>query len=76
MTTVHARLIGDKAVLSRDEFECLVELARRNERIELQVEEDDVPTAAIMRLAETGGGFDFWKEEGEDLYLEEDGEPV
>ena len=36
----------------------------------------DVPTAAIMRLAETGGGFDFWKEEGEDLYLEEDGEPV
>jgi hypothetical protein len=76
MTTVHAQLIGDKAVLSRDEFECLVELARRSERIELQVEEDDVPTAAIMRLAETGGAFDFWKEEGEDLYSEEDGEPV
>jgi hypothetical protein len=76
MTTVHAQLIGDKAVLSRDEFECLVELARRSERIELQVEEDDVPTVAIMRLAETGGAFDFWKEEGEDLYSEEDGEPV
>jgi hypothetical protein len=76
MTRVHAQLIGDKAVLSRDEFECLVELARRSERIELQVEEDDVPTAAIMRLAETGGAFDFWKEEGEDLYSEEDGEPV
>lgn len=76
MTTVHAQLIGDKAVLSRDEFECLVKLARRSQRIELQVEEDDVPTAAIMRLAETGGAFDFWKEEGEDLYSEEDGEPV
>jgi len=76
MTTVHAQLIGDKAVLSRDEFECLVELARRSERIELQVEEDDVPTVAIMRLAETGGAFDFWKEEGEDPYSEEDGEPV
>ena len=76
MTTVHALLIGDKALLSRDEFECLVELARRSERIELQVEEDDVPTAAIMRLAETGGAFDFWKEEGEDLYSEEDGEPI
>jgi hypothetical protein len=76
MTTVHAQLIGDKAVLSRDEFECLVELARRSERIELQVEEDDVPTAAIMQLAETGGAFDFWKEEGEDLYSEEDGGPV
>jgi hypothetical protein len=76
MTTVHAQLLGDKAVLSRDEFECLVELARRSERIELQVEEDDVPTAAIMRLAETGGAFDFWKDEAEDLYSEEDGEPV
>ena len=76
MTTVHAQLIGDKVVLSRDEFECLVELARRSERIELQIEEDDVPTAAIMRLAETGGAFDFGKEEGEDLYSEEDGEPV
>jgi hypothetical protein len=58
MTTVHAQLIGGKAVLSRDEFECLVELARQSERIEVQVEEDDVPTAAIMRLAETGGAFD------------------
>lgn len=76
MTTVHAQLIGDKAVLSRDEFECLVKLARRSQRIELHVEEDDVPTAAIMRLAETGGASDFGKEEGEDLYSEEDGEPV
>ena len=47
MTTVHARLIGGKVVLSRDEFECLVELERQSERIELQIEEDDVPTAAI-----------------------------
>jgi len=58
MTTVHAQLIGDKAVLSRDEFECLVEPARRSERLELQIEEDDVPTTAIIRLAETGGAFD------------------
>jgi len=62
--------------LAKVEFECLVELARRSERIELQVEEDDVPTSTIMRLAETGGAFDFWQELGEDLYLEEDGEPV
>jgi hypothetical protein len=57
MTTVHAQLIGGKAMLSRDEFECLVELAQQSEHIELQIqiEEDDVPTAAIMRLAETGG---------------------
>jgi hypothetical protein len=65
MTTVHAQLIGNKAVLSRDEFECLGELARRSGRIELQVEGDDVPTAPIMRLAETGGAIDFWQEDGE-----------
>jgi hypothetical protein len=30
----------------------------------------------MMRLAEEGGAFDFWKEEGEDIYSAEDGEPI
>jgi hypothetical protein len=76
MTTVHAQLIGDKAVLPRAEFEWLVELARRSEHIELQIDADDVPTLHVMRLAETGGAFDFWKQEGEDIYSAEDGEPI
>jgi hypothetical protein len=76
MTTVHAQLIGDKAVLPRVEFEWLVELARQSQHIELQIDEDDVPTLDVMRLAETGGAFGFWKQEGEDIYSAEDREPI
>ena len=67
MTTLHAQLIGDKAVLPRAEFERLVELARRSEEVELQTDEEDVPTVGIMRLAEQGRAFD-WLAEEEDLY--------
>ena len=38
--------------------------------------EEDLPTIDMMRLAEQGGAFDFWTEEGEDIYTLEDGEPV
>ena len=71
MTTVHAQLVGDKAVLPRAEFERLVELARQSEEIELQMHEDDVLTLGIMRLAEQGGAFD-WLADEEDLYTVDD----
>jgi hypothetical protein len=71
MTILHAQLIGDKAVLPRAEFERLVELARRSEEVELQADEEDVPTVGIMRLAEQGGAFD-WLAEEEDLYTVSD----
>jgi hypothetical protein len=29
-----------------------------------------------MRLVEQGGAFDFWLEDGEDIYSAQDGEPV
>jgi hypothetical protein len=74
--TIHAQLIGDKAFLPRSDFERLVELAQRSEDIDVQVQEEDVPTLGIMRLAEQGGAFDFWEEEGEDIYSAEDGKPV
>ena len=38
--------------------------------------QDDPPTDAVMRLAEEGGAFDFWLDEGEDIYTAEDGEPL
>ena len=76
MTIIHARLIGDRALLPRDEFERLLELARQNENIEIEIGYDDVTTLEIMRLAEQSGAFDFWKEEGENIYSIEDGEPV
>jgi hypothetical protein len=40
----------------------------------MQVE--DVPTVAMMKLAEEGGAFDFWEQDGEDVYSSEDGESV
>jgi hypothetical protein len=46
------------------------------EETTVQMHEDDVPTLGIMRLAEQGGTFDFWREVGEDIYSAEDGEPV
>ena len=76
MTTIHVQCIGDKALLPQSEFERLVELAQRYEEITVQRQEDDVPTLGIMRLAEQSSAFDFWQEEGEDIYSIEDGEPV
>ncbi len=67
MATIHAQIIGDTALLPRDELERLVELARRYEEIDLQMQNDDAPTATMMRLAEISGAFDFWKEE-ENIY--------
>lgn len=76
MTTIHVQHIGDKAVLPQQEFNRLLELARRWEEIMVQTPDDDVPTLDIMRLVEQGGAFDFWKEEGEEIYSADDGEPV
>jgi hypothetical protein len=76
MTTIQAQFVGDKALLPRRDLERLLELARRSEAVELRLQEDDVPTLGLMRLAEQGGAFDFWKEKGEDVYSSQDGEPL
>jgi hypothetical protein len=76
MTAIHVQRISDKALLPQSEFERLVELARRCEEIAVQIHENDVPTLGIMRLVEQGGAFDFWMEDGENIYSAEDGEPV
>ena len=76
MTTIHAQLIGGQVLLPRDELDCLLELARQSSTVELQLLEDDLPTIAMMRLAEQGGAFDFWHEDGENIYSAQDGEPL
>jgi hypothetical protein len=76
MVTIHVQCIGDKALLPQSDLERLVELAQQSEAITVLRQEDDVPTLGIMRLMEQGGAFDFWKEKGEDIYSEADGEPV
>jgi hypothetical protein len=59
MTTIHVQKIGDKALLPQNEFEHLLDLARQREGIEVYLQEEDVPTMGLMRLAESGGAFDF-----------------
>ena len=76
MTIIHAQLFDNSALLPRNEFERLVELARRNEAVEVQLQEDEASTQNMMRLAEQGGAFAFWREEGEDIYSVDDGEPL
>lgn len=76
MTTIHVQRIGDQALLPQSEFEQLVELARQRGEIAVEVRDDDVPTLGLMRLAEQGGAFDFWMQEGEDVYSAQDGEPA
>ena len=76
MTIIHAQLFDNGALLPRSEFERLVELAQKSEEIEVHLQEDDAPTQSLMRLAEQGGAFDFWREDGEDIYSAEDGEPL
>ena len=76
MTTIHAQMIGDQVLLPRSELERLLQLARQAAAVELQLHEDDVPTIAMMRLAEQGKAFDFWNEDGEDIYSIHDGEPL
>jgi hypothetical protein len=76
MTTIRAQQIGNNVILPRTELERLLQIARQSEQVELQMLEDDLPTAAMMRLAEQGRAFDFWLDEGEDIYSIQDGKPV
>ena len=76
MVTIHIQCIGDKALLSQSDLERLVELAQLSEAITVMRQEDDVPIIGLMRLMEQGGAFDFWKDEGENIYSAADGEPV
>jgi hypothetical protein len=76
MTTVRALAIGDKALLLRTELEQLVKLAEQSEPISLQIEEEDTPTIGIAWLADHGGAFDFWQDQGEAIYTAADGEPL
>ena len=71
MGRLHARLVGDTAVMPRAEFEQLVELARRSTEGAVDIEEDDTPAAGIRELAEQGGSL-TWLAEEPDIYSVDD----
>jgi hypothetical protein len=76
MTTIHAKWVGEEAILPKADFQRLLELARRSEEIHVCEPNDDLPTRAMMQVAEKGQAFDYWNEPGEDIYTKEDGDPV
>jgi len=77
MTTIQAQIIGDNALVARTDFDRLLEIARRSEEIDLQVSENaGISTHDMMRLADSGGAFQFWHESGEEIYSLQDGEPI
>ena len=67
MTTIHARLVGDHVVVPRAEWDSLVELAGRTVQLQVEIADDDLPVAGIMRVTEQGKAFD-WLNDEEDLY--------
>ncbi len=65
MTVVHARLIGEEAVLPRLELDQIVAIARQSEEIRIEILQDTLPATGIMQLAEKGGAFDWLADEKE-----------
>ena len=59
----------NQVIISSEDLKKLVEMAGKVEPVE--IEEADFNDADLMRLAETGGAFDFLHDE-EDIYSVED----
>jgi peptidyl-tRNA hydrolase len=59
----------NQIIISAEDLKKLIEIAQKIEPIE--VEESDFDDADLMRLAESGGAFDFLLDE-EDIYSVED----
>jgi len=76
MTRIHAQLLGPNVVLPQSDWERLLVLARRSDEVEVRIDAGDVSTTSLMKLAAQGGAFDFWRNDEEDVYTLEDGEPL
>ena len=76
MTIIHAQWLGEQALVPKEDFERLLELARKSEMVDVCSFEEEISTHLVMRLAESSGAFSFWNEPGEDIYSATDGEPI
>lgn len=65
--TIHGERVGDKVVLPWEELQKLLALAQQSEDVRLAIDDEDIPTVSIMKLAEESGAFAFLADE-EDLY--------
>ena len=71
MTTLHVREVDGLAVMPREEFELLLELARRSESVEV-VQQDDVPGTREMAGLAQGSAAWAWLDDEPDLYSRDD----
>ena len=73
MVKLHTQQIGaEKALVDQAELQRLVDVARRVEEVELIEIQDDLPTEALIRLAEEGGSFSVLEVPQEDVYTLDD----
>ena len=69
MVKVHAQQVGpEKALVDRTELQCLINVARQVEEVELIEVQDDLPGEGLMRLAQEGGSLNFLADPREDVY--------
>ncbi len=76
MAKIEAIIIGEQVLLPREDLERLVAIARRSEEIDLRYYQTDISTKDVMLMAEQGKSFEFWRDEGENIYTPQDGKPA
>ena len=73
MLTIKARKIGgNKGLIDMNDLYLLVECAKKIEKINLSIIEDELPIEGIMKLQEQSGAFDFLDDPREDIYTVND----
>lgn len=69
---IQTRNCGDnQVIIAIDDLQKLVEIARQVTPVEIETE-SDFSDEDLMRLAESGGAFDFLNDVREDIYSIED----
>lgn len=72
MLTITPKKISSSIILPIDQFNALVEQARKTEEVTVTEVIDDVPIEAMMKLQEESGAFDFLKAPEENIYTVND----
>ena len=68
MATVHFDHFGKKVLLTKEDLDRLIDLARQVEEINLETS-DDFPTKSLMHLEEKGGAFQWLADEADEYSI-------
>ncbi len=72
MISITANKISSSVVLPIDQFNLLVDQARKSGEVSVKEVNDDVPIDALMKLQEQSGAFDFLNVQEENIYTVND----